>query len=69
MVMDRQMSAEGHTFRIGIELAVSGWNVCQEVDARVVRVDHYDDWHRAERAVQRLEWEVSCGVATKLVEG
>ena len=38
--------------------AAGGWDVLEEMDRRVVREVHYDDWHRVERAVATLELEV-----------
>lgn len=36
-----------------------GWEVrCQE-DETVQRLDHYEDWHRVERALRLFEREVS----------
>ena len=29
--------------------AAGGWDVLEEMDRRVVREVHYDDWHRVER--------------------
>lgn len=35
----------------------SGWEVREEIDSRVVRVAHYFDWHRVERARRQFERE------------
>ena len=31
--------------------AAGGWDVLEEMDRRVVREVHYDDWHRVERTL------------------
>ena len=55
MVVERQFSTEGHVVRIAVEKGTSGWNIQEEFDSAVVRVEHCDDWHRVERAMGLLE--------------
>ena len=40
-------------------VAPSGWEVRCEEDETVQRLDHYEDWHRVERALKLFEREVS----------
>jgi hypothetical protein len=45
-----RLEHEGRTRGFLIESrAAGGWNVLEEMDRRVVREVHYDDWHRVER--------------------
>ena len=61
-----------HTRRYSIAAAgSSGWEVRLEEDHTLRRHDHYDDWHRVERALALFErealelmakgWQVSAG--------
>ncbi len=58
MVIDHHIASDGHQFRLSIEDAGFGWNVREEFDSKTIRLRHYDDWHRAERAMQMLELEI-----------
>ena len=41
-----------------VAVAPSGWEVrCQE-DQTTCRLDHYEDWHRVERALKAFQMEV-----------
>jgi hypothetical protein len=52
-------SAE-HVRRYSIcQAARSGWEVILEEDRTLRRRDHYEDWHRVERALALFEREVS----------
>jgi hypothetical protein len=54
----RLRSAE-HVRRYSVALGnPSGWDVKLEEDQAIRRRDHYDDWHRVERAVALFEREV-----------
>jgi hypothetical protein len=41
---------------VTVSRGARGWEVCERHDDRVVRVAHYTDWHRVERAVHVFEW-------------
>jgi hypothetical protein len=62
MLIDRHISAAGHVVHIGIEPSTIGWDVRQEFDSTTVHIEHHNDWHRAERAIDRLEREVRDGI-------
>ena len=61
MLIDRQIPAQGHVVRIVTELSAVGWDVREELDSMTVHAEHYNDWHRVERAMDRLEREVRNG--------
>jgi hypothetical protein len=47
----RHLQQEGHSRRLVIStVRPSGWDVREEHDLELVRLVHYDDWHRVERA-------------------
>ena len=48
-----------HVRHYSIAPAASGWEVRCEEDNTLRRLDHYDDWHRVERALQVFKLEVS----------
>jgi len=56
----KELKYAGHvrrfTIREGLE---EGWEVREEADSQVVRVQHYRDWHRLERARLRIDQQVS----------
>jgi hypothetical protein len=58
MILDRQISTEGHIVHLGVALTPSGWNVFEKLDSTTVHVEHHEGWHRVERALDRLELEV-----------
>jgi len=57
MIIDRRFAAGGHVFRLAVEEAAVGWEIQERCDSTIVHVEHHDDWHRVERAVQILEME------------
>ena len=47
----RTLRNDSHTHRFSItNEEPSGWEVREERDSAVLRLAHYDDWHRVERA-------------------
>jgi len=51
---------ENVTRRYSISTAgVLGWEVRMEENDTLRRLDHYDDWHRVERALKLFEREAS----------
>jgi hypothetical protein len=55
----KELRQAGHTRRFVItEARDEGWEVREEADDRILRVQHYRDWHRVERARLRMEQEV-----------
>jgi hypothetical protein len=49
-MFNHRLEHEGRTRGFMIESrAAGGWDVLEEMDRRVVREVHYDDWHRVER--------------------
>lgn len=47
----RHLQQQGHSRRLVIStVRPSGWDVREEHDRELVRLIHYDDWHRVERA-------------------
>ena len=64
MLLDRHIPAGSHIVHIAIEQSSTGWDVREELDTRTVHLEHHDDWHRVERAMDRLEREVRHGIFT-----
>jgi|307.fasta_scaffold140927_1 hypothetical protein len=62
MLIDRHIAAGQHLVHLTIDQSDAGWDVREELDSTTVRVEHYEDWHRVERAMDRLEREVRHGV-------
>ncbi|HUK37096.1 MAG TPA: hypothetical protein VLV86_24440 [Vicinamibacterales bacterium] len=62
MLIDRHIATGGHIVHLAIEQSTEGWDVREELDAKTVHVEHHEDWHRVERAMDRLEREVRHGV-------
>lgn len=54
-MVDRRFFVNGHTIHLGVEPTTSGWDVREECDSALVHVEHHDDWHRVERAMDLLE--------------
>jgi hypothetical protein len=51
-MFNHRLEHEGRTRGFLIESrAAGGWDVLEEMDRRVVREVHYDDWHRVERTL------------------
>jgi hypothetical protein len=67
MLIDRHIATGDHLVHLAIEQSTVGWDVREELDARTIHVEHYDDWHRVERAMDRLEREVRRGVSERSV--
>jgi hypothetical protein len=61
MLLDRHIVTGPHVVHIGIEQSSTGWNVREEFDTKTIHLEHHDDWHRVERAMDRLEREVRHG--------
>jgi hypothetical protein len=59
MMLDCRISTDRHRVRVAVENTCGGWDVREEVDELTVRLDHYEDWHRVERAMQMRELEES----------
>jgi hypothetical protein len=49
-------AAQTKTFSI-TDTGLSGWEVREEQNSRVVRIVRYDDWHRVERALLQFARE------------
>jgi hypothetical protein len=59
-MFSKNLTQAGHSKRFSVRAVTpAGWEVCEEVDATVVRKVRYDDWHRVERAVAQFSLEVS----------
>ena len=51
-MFNHRLEHQGRTRGFLIESrAAGGWDVLEEMDRRVVREVHYDDWHRVERTL------------------
>jgi hypothetical protein len=57
MLFEQRIAANGHSIHLAVRQAAAGWDVQEAFDSAIVHVEHYDDWHRVERAMQRLERE------------
>lgn len=56
----RELRQAGHVRRFTISASGGdGWEVREEQDSRLVRRVQYRDWHRVERAIMRIDAEVS----------
>ncbi|HVZ20415.1 MAG TPA: hypothetical protein VG871_05100 [Vicinamibacterales bacterium] len=58
MVLAHQFNSEGHVVRLAVEETSTGWDVREELDTRLVHIQHFDDWHRVERSMKLLELDV-----------
>lgn len=59
-MFDLSLSRAEHVRHYSIvSAAPSGWEVRCEEDQTLRRLDHYDDWHRVERALMQFQLEVS----------
>jgi hypothetical protein len=55
MMIVKTFQNDTHTRRLVVNRTGDlGWDVSEELDARVVTRAHYADWHRVERARQRF---------------
>jgi hypothetical protein len=56
----RELTQSGHVRRFTIrEFSGDGWEVRVEEDSQLVRLSHYRDWHRVERAQKVLDEQVA----------
>ena len=54
------LCSTGHVRRYSIRATTSsGWEIRLEEDSKLRRLDHYDDWHRVERALALFSREAS----------
>ena len=56
-MFSQECNQAGHVKRLTVRLDQHGWEVREESDETVVRVEHYSDWHRVERTIQRFRVE------------
>jgi hypothetical protein len=61
MLMERSLVQDGHVHQLLVTHDRAGWDFIEEEDGAIIRHVHYDDWHRAERAIRRFE-----GIALEL---
>jgi hypothetical protein len=55
-----ELTLAGHNRRFVISPAArDGWEFREELDHRLVRLVHYSDWHRVERALTQLVDDVA----------
>ena len=55
----KELKFAGHIKRFTIrEGAEEGWEVREEADSEIVRVQQYRDWHRLECARMRIDQQV-----------
>lgn len=55
----KQLYRAGHTRKFSIrEMGVSGWEVRDEQDDRVLKAIRYTDWHRVERALNMFNLQI-----------
>ena len=56
----RELKQAGHVKRFTVrEAQGDGWEVREEVDSQLVSRARYHDWHRVERALMRIDAQVS----------
>ena len=62
MMIVKTFQNDTHTRRLVVNRTSDlGWDVSEELDARVVTRAHYADWHRVERARQRFALDMPHG--------
>jgi hypothetical protein len=54
----KSLRNQQQTRRYSIAATNAGWEVREERDSKVVRQDHYRDWHRVERARRSIAMEL-----------
>ena len=54
----KSLRNQHQTRRYSIATTNDGWEVREERDSKVVRNDHYRDWHRVERARRSIAIEL-----------
>jgi len=55
----KELYRAGHTRKFSIQdLGVSGWEVRDEQDDRVLKQVRYTDWHRVERALNMFNLQI-----------
>ena len=55
----KRLRHQEQTRRYSIAATDAGWEVREERDSKVVRNDHYHDWHRVERARRSIAIELN----------
>ena len=50
LAFDKSLRFQHQTRRYSIATTTSGWEVREERDSEVVKTQHFQDWHRVERA-------------------
>lgn len=58
MHIDRHIPSGDHVVHLSVEQSTTGWDVREDLDTITVHLEHHNDWHRVERAMDRLEIEV-----------
>ena len=54
----KSLRNEGQTRRYSIAATEAGWEVREERDSKVVRTEHFRDWHRVERKRRSIAMEL-----------
>ena len=55
----KELYRAGHTRKFSIkDMGMSGWEVRDEQDDRVLKAVHYTDWHRVERAMSMFNLQI-----------
>jgi hypothetical protein len=58
-ILETELTLAGRTRRFSIaQVGFSGWECRIEHDGRVAQQTHYTDWHRVERARNRLTRQI-----------
>ena len=58
-MFDLRLQFAEHVKRFSVYTATpSGWDVRLEEDSELRHVDHYEDWHRVERALANVKREI-----------
>ena len=55
----KHLRYQEQTRRYSIAATTAGWEVLEERDRKVVRKEHYRDWHRVERARRSIVVELN----------
>jgi len=55
----KSLRNQEQTRRYSIATTNAGWEVREERDSKVVRTEHYSDWHRVERKRRSIAIELN----------
>ena len=60
-MVEFEKNSDGASGQVNVTRDLTGWEVREERSAGDVRVAHYSDWHRVERALRTIELARTAG--------